>query len=241
MVYLSAVDAQHCRKAEGGHNGHDPEYTHNAAVKAYQTAERGGRGISGMVPGLIDAKTGGKTGLSHQPQRHARDERAYGGSGNGLHAAGYADGQRSGGEKERAAGKGNENGGAGQQTAFGAGMVCQGSQRGGAQQSYGVAEAHDDADFVGRPALLLQIDAQKGSQAVAYIRQTKAEQRKKRKRTSFVFHGSVVYLFYKRGKQRGTVAFSCAFALIKSAGGRGPLAHTGRGSLPPAQGTDGKS
>ena len=42
--------------------------------------------------------------------------------------------------------------------------------------------------------------AQKGAQAVAYIRQTKAEQRKKRKRTCFVFHERCGNLFCGFGK-----------------------------------------
>lgn len=189
MIYLLAIDAQNGRQTEGRHAGHDPEDADDAVQIADKAAQSGGSCVAGVIPRLVDAEAGGKTVLSHKPQGNARNQGADGGAGNGLNAAGHADGKRGGGEEEGAAGQGDQDGGAGEERALGARVVGQGAEGRGAQQGHGVAKAHDDADFVGGPAVFQQVDAQKRPEAVADIRHAETEKREKGERTGFVFHG----------------------------------------------------
>lgn len=179
MVYMGRIYAPEAVQAQKTHKGHDEEDSRDPKGIANKATQCCRAHVAGMAPGLVYAKTRSEPSLSCHAQSDARKQRGdrrcsctlqY--LGEGRYACAVP-------QEENAAAKHNKHNAAGKNTPFVVRMIRQRSKRRGTDKAGKPAAGHHKAYCVRCPALSLQINTQKGTEAITHIGKSKAQKRKK--------------------------------------------------------------
>ena len=192
---MLGIDAGQTEYGQCAHDSHHEEHAGNAEKVPYRSSEHGRRCVAGVTPGFVSAEPGGKSLLPHHAQRDTGKRRSNGRRRDALKNTGEPGGRRAALHKDQTAARHDKTYACRNESALVPSVIGQRPERRDAEQFGQSSCGHDKADFIRRPVLFLQIDAEKRPQTVAHVGKSKTEQREKYQRSLFRRVGHLLPLF----------------------------------------------